>query len=60
MKAYVVTTGIIFALLALVHVWRMVVEGTQLLTNVWWVGITVCAVALAVWAWCLLRAPQAP
>ena len=60
MKAYVLTTGIIFALLALVHVWRLVAEGTHLLTNVWWVGITLCAVALAVWAWRLLRAPQRP
>ena len=60
MKAYVLTTGIIFAVLALAHVWRIVEEGTHLLTNVWWVAITLCAMALAVWAWRLLRAPQRP
>ncbi len=60
MKTYVLTSGIIFALLALLHVWRIVAEGTHLLANVWWVGITVGAVALAVWAWRLLRVAKRP
>ncbi len=58
MKTYVLTTGTIFALVALLHVWRIIAEGTHLLANVWWVGITVGAVALAVWAWRLVRAQR--
>ncbi|HVH66431.1 MAG TPA: hypothetical protein VM716_01040 [Gemmatimonadales bacterium] len=57
MKAYIITTGVVFGLLALVHVWRIAVEGMQLLTNPWWVGITVGAAALSVWAWRLVRLP---
>ncbi len=55
MRAYVLTTGVVFGLLTLAHVWRIVVEGMHLLTNPWWVGITVAAGALAVWAFRLLR-----
>jgi hypothetical protein len=55
MKAYVVTTGVVFGLLTLAHVWRIAAEGPHVLTNPWWVGITIAAAALAVWAWRLLR-----
>jgi len=55
MRAYVLTTGVVFALLALAHVWRIAAEGMQLLANPWWVGITVAAGALAFWAFRLLR-----
>jgi len=55
MKAYVVTTGVVFGLLTIAHVWRIVVEGLPLLTNPWWVGITVAAAALSVWAWRVFR-----
>jgi hypothetical protein len=57
MKAYVVTTGAVFGLLTLAHLWRVAVEGRHLLTNPWWVGITLGAAALCVWAWRLLRLP---
>jgi hypothetical protein len=59
MKPYVVTTGVLFAVLTLVHLWRIAVEGRQLLTNPWWVGITVGAAALSLWAWRLVRLPRA-
>jgi hypothetical protein len=59
MKAYVVTTGVLFALLTLVHLWRIALEGAQLLTNPWWVGITVGAAALSVWAWRVVRSVNA-
>ena len=55
MRAYVLTTGIVFGLLTLAHIWRIAAEGVRLLTSPWWVGITVGAGALAVWAWRLLR-----
>ncbi len=55
MRAYVLTTGIVFGLLTLAHVGRIAAEGMQLLTQPLWVGITLGAGALAVWAWRLLR-----
>ena len=55
MRAYVLTTGIVFGQLTLAHLWRIAAEGMQLLTQPLWVGITVGAGALSVWAWRLLR-----
>jgi hypothetical protein len=55
MKAYLITTGSLFGLLAVLHVWRIIEEGPHLATNPWWVLITIAAAALAVWAWRLLR-----
>ena len=55
MKAYLVTTGSLFGVLTLAHVWRIIEEGPQLATNPWWILITIAAAALAVWAWRLLR-----
>ena len=55
MKAYVATTGLVFGILTLVHLWRIAVEGLHLLTNPWWVGVTIAAVALAAWAWRVWR-----
>lgn len=54
MKAYVMTTGTVFGLLALVHLWRILVEGLHLATDPWYVLITVAAGALCLWAWRLL------
>jgi hypothetical protein len=59
MKAYVATTGAIFGLITLAHVWRAFVEGPRVMTNLWWVLITVAAAALGAWAWRLLRSPGA-
>lgn len=50
MKAYVITTGVVFSLLTLAHVWRIIEEGTHLATDPWWVLITVAAAALSLWA----------
>lgn len=55
MKAYVVTTGTLFALLVVVHVWRAVEEGAGVLRNPFWVAITLIAAALSVWAWRVSR-----
>jgi hypothetical protein len=49
------TTGSIFALLTVAHIWRFIEEGRQLATNPWWILITLAAATLAVWAWRLLR-----
>ena len=50
MKTYVATTGAAFGLLALVHIWRMLIEGPGLLRNPWWVGSTLIGIALCAWA----------
>jgi hypothetical protein len=55
MKAYLITTGSLFGLLTVLHVWRIIEEGSHLATNPWWVLITIAAAALSVWAWRLLR-----
>ncbi len=60
MKAYLITTGSVFGLLTLVHVWRIIEEGPQLVRNPWWMLITIAAAALSVWAWRLLRVAARP
>ena len=57
MKAYLVTTGVAFGLLTVVHLWRMIVE-RHLAADPWYLLITVMAGALALWAWRLLRRPR--
>ncbi|MEP6690893.1 MAG: hypothetical protein ABJD07_07040 [Gemmatimonadaceae bacterium] len=50
MKAYVMTTGVVFALLALVHVWRVIEEGSRLATEPFFLLVTLAAAALSLWA----------
>ena len=59
MKTYVMTSGIIFVLLALARLWRMVVE-SRLATDPAYIGITIAAAAMAAWAWRVLRAAPKP
>ena len=54
MKAYVITTGAVFGLLTLAHVWRVLAEDPHLATDPLFVLITVAAAALCLWAWRLL------
>ena len=54
MKAYVMTTGAVFGLLTLAHIWRVIEEGPHLATEPWYVLITVAAAALCLWALRLL------
>jgi hypothetical protein len=54
-KAYVMTTGIVFGLLTLVHLWRVLEEGSHLATDPGYVLITLIAAGLCVWAFWLLR-----
>jgi hypothetical protein len=51
MKAYVTTTGVLFALLVAVHVWRAFAEGGSVFKNPIYVALTVAGAALAIWAW---------
>jgi len=60
MKVYLAVTGSVFGLLAIVHVWRMVVEGS-VMHNPWFLLITVIAAALSIWSWRLfLNSRRAP
>jgi hypothetical protein len=60
MKAYVMTTGVVFALLTLAHLLRMIAEGPHLARDPFWVLVTVAAAGLCVWAWRLLRLSKGP
>jgi hypothetical protein len=55
MKAYVMTTGTLFGLLVVAHVWRVIEEGLHLAKDPWFVLITTAAAALCLWAWRVLR-----
>ena len=55
MKAYIITTGAVFGLLTLAHIWRVFAEEPHLATDPWFILITVAAAALCVWAWRLVR-----
>lgn len=51
MKAYVVTTGIVFALLVLVHVWRIAEEGLRQAADPFFAFSTLVSASLCIWAW---------
>ena len=55
MRAYVMTTGVVFGLLTVVHILRIIQEGTRLVADPWYMLVTAIAGALCVWAWRLLR-----
>jgi hypothetical protein len=55
MKAYLITTGAVFGLLTLAHLWRIIAEGLHLATDPVYVLITLAAASLCLWALLLLR-----
>jgi len=55
MKAYLITTGFVFALITLAHVARVFAGGRHLATEPVFVLLTILSASLAVWAWRLLR-----
>lgn len=55
MKAYVITTGVIFGLLTIAHVARMIGENHGLAEDAWYVAITLATAALCAWAFVVLR-----
>ena len=56
MKAYLATTGTVFGLIVVAHVWRAVAEGPAIAKSPVFILLTVAAAALSVWAWRLLAA----
>jgi hypothetical protein len=49
------TTGVLFGLIAVAHVWRVFEEGAGLAADPFFILLTVAAVALSLWAWRLIR-----
>ena len=60
MRAYVMTTGVIFGLITLAHIWRAIEEGSRLATEPWYVLVTVATAALCLWACRLLWRSSRP
>ena len=60
MKSYVMTTGAVFGLLVVLHIWRVIGEGTQLMRDPWWILITAAAATLCLWAVSLIRRSTRP
>jgi hypothetical protein len=54
MKAYLLTTGAVFGLVTLAHLWRMIDEWPHLATEPGYVLLTLAAAALCLWALRLL------
>ena len=55
MKTYVMTTGVVFGLLAVLHAWRAVQEAGHVGKDPWFLLITAAAAGLSVWAFTVLR-----
>ena len=49
------TTGLIFGLVTVAHVWRMADEAPSLIRDPWYLLLTILSGTLAVWAWRLLH-----
>jgi hypothetical protein len=58
MKSYLGLTAAVFALLTVIHVWRMVAESTSLARDPFFLLTTVLSAALCVWALRLLAAAR--
>lgn len=54
MKAYLITTGVIFGLITVAHILRMATEGAHLKEPVY-ILLTLLSAALSIWAVQLLR-----
>ena len=60
MKAYLLTTGIAFALIVAAHVWRVIAESSSLARDPGFIVLTLIAAGMAGWAFYLVRASARP
>ena len=51
MKAYVITSGSIFALITVAHLLRIVLENRHLATDPGYILLTLASAGLSLWAW---------
>jgi hypothetical protein len=54
MKLYLSFTAALFALLTVIHLWRMIAESSSLAKDPWFLLITLFSAALCAWALRLL------
>jgi nicotinamide riboside transporter PnuC len=54
MKAYIITSGVIFGLVTIAHLLRIAMEGRHLAEPLF-ILITLASAALSIWAWLVLR-----
>ena len=63
MRAYLATTGFLFALIAVAHLLRTIGESSRFGSDPWFIlegpGIGLVAAALGLWAWRLFRLQRA-
>ncbi|MEO8274884.1 MAG: hypothetical protein ABI639_01615 [Thermoanaerobaculia bacterium] len=57
MRAYVITSGILFGVVTIAHLARMVSERHDLATAPWYLAITATTAAMSLWALRALRKP---
>lgn len=55
MKAYLATTSVAFGLITVVHIWRVIEEGSQLARQPFFILVTIASAALCLWAARLFR-----
>ena len=56
MKAYIITSGTIFAAITVAHIMRMVAEGRHVSTEPLYIILTLLSAGLTIWAaWLVLR-----
>ncbi len=60
MKAYLITTGIVFGLITMAHIWRGFAEGSHLATDSVFILLTVLSAVLCFWAFRLLKLSSRP
>ena len=60
MKAYLLSTGTLFGLIVVAHVWRVIAESRTLLRDPWYWLLTMIALAFCVWAFRLVRTVRRP
>lgn len=54
-RAYLLTTGSVFGLITIAHIWRAIAESRALATDPWFILITLVAAGLCIWAVRLFR-----
>jgi hypothetical protein len=55
MKLYIITSGCIFALIAIAHIARIATESTNILREPLFLILTLLAAAVSIWAFVVLR-----
>jgi dolichyl-phosphate-mannose--protein O-mannosyl transferase len=60
MRAYLATTGTVFGLITLAHIWRVYLEGLRLAKEPVFILLTIAAAALCFWAWRLFARSSRP